>query len=72
MKMECGGQEVEIPDEKAKEMEDALTELKEEQDKLLQSETMLIEQRLRKGWHDLTWKQKIMLLLTGRDPNGHK
>lgn len=70
MKVECGGQEVEISEEKAREMEEALTELKEEQEKLLQSERYLIEQKLRKSWDELNWKQKLMALL-GRDPNGH-
>ncbi len=70
VKADCAGQEIDIPEEKAKEMEDALEELKVEQDKLLQSERYLIQQRLRKGWSELTWKQKLMTLL-GRDPNGH-
>ena len=70
MKAECAGQEVDISEEQAKEMEEVLAELKVEQDKLLQSEKDLIEQKLRRGWGELNWKQKLMALL-GRDPTGH-
>lgn len=69
MKAKCGGQEVDIPDETAEEMEEALIALKIAQEELDESEKELSEQKGRKRWHDYTLGEKVKAIL-GRDPNG--
>lgn len=69
MKATCAGQEIEISDEVAQELEEAMEELTLEQEKLIKSERELRKQKERKRWHDLTFKEKFKTFL-GWDPNG--
>ena len=69
MKAKCGGQEVEIPDDTAAEMEEALISLKIAQEELYESEVELSNQKNRKKWHELSIIEKFKAMF-GWDPNG--
>lgn len=69
MKAKCGGQEVDIPEETAAEMEEALISLKIAQEELHKSELELSRQKDRRKYQELSLIEKIKAIL-GWDPNG--